>query len=57
MSLHPGGVQTDLARYIIGGVEAGDVRLSETAPPPSGIGGFLKEAVLDKVVLPIDQVS
>ena len=36
VSLHPGVVQTDLARYIIGGVEAGDVRLSETAEKPKG---------------------
>jgi len=53
VALHPGVVQTDLARYIIGGVEAGDTRLSETAPPPTGISKALKEGVLDKVVLPV----
>ena len=40
VSLHPGVVQTDLARYIIGGVEAGDVRLSETAEKPKGTRVF-----------------
>ena len=56
VSLHPGMVQTDLPRYIVGGVAAGDTRLSETAPPPptSGPGAFLKANLLDKVVLPID---
>ena len=48
-------VQTDLARYIIGGKDAGDVRLSEVKAPPSGIGKVLKESVLDKVLLPIDR--
>ena len=53
VALHPGVVQTDLARYIIGGVEAGDTRLSETAAPPTGVSKVLKESVLDKVVLPV----
>ena len=51
VALHPGVVQTDLARYIIGGVDAGDTRLSETAPPPQGVAKVLKESLLDKVVL------
>ena len=38
-----------------GGAAAGDVRQSETAAPPSGIGKVLKESLLDKVVLPIDR--
>jgi len=53
VTLHPGVVQTDLARYIVGGVAAEDTRLSETAPPPTGIGKFLKEKVLDNVVIPV----
>ena len=39
----------------IGGVNAGDMRLSETAAPPTGAGKFFKEKVLDSVVLPIDR--
>lgn len=53
VALHPGLVQTDLSRYIVGGVDAGDTRLSETTPPPSGWGKVFKEALLDKVVLPV----
>lgn len=52
VSLHPGAVQTDLARYIVGGVDAGDTRMSETQAAPTGIGKIFKGA-LDKVVLPI----
>lgn len=53
VALHPGVVQTDLSRYIVGGVAAADTRLSETAPPPTGVGKFLKESVLDKLVIPV----
>ena len=52
VALHPGAVQTDLARYIVGGVDAADVRLSETAVPPTP--GSLKKKILDAVILPID---
>jgi NAD(P)-dependent dehydrogenase (short-subunit alcohol dehydrogenase family) len=55
VALHPGAVQTDLPRYIIGGAGAGDVRMSETAPPPTGLGKAFKEGLLDKVVLPIER--
>lgn len=55
VSLHPGVVQTDLARYIIGGVAAEDTRLSESAPPPTGAGKFLKEKLLDNVVIPVSK--
>ena len=48
-------MQTDLARYIIGGKDAGDVRLSEIKAPPSGLGKMLKESVLDRVLLPINR--
>eukprot|EP00316_Scyphosphaera_apsteinii_P015873 CAMPEP_0119302440 /NCGR_PEP_ID=MMETSP1333-20130426/4031_1 /TAXON_ID=418940 /ORGANISM="Scyphosphaera apsteinii, Strain RCC1455" /LENGTH=383 /DNA_ID=CAMNT_0007304787 /DNA_START=29 /DNA_END=1180 /DNA_ORIENTATION=+ len=54
VSLHPGVVQTDLARYIIGGLSAGDTRLSETAPEPTGLGALVKGA-LDKVILTVPQ--
>lgn len=37
VALHPGTVQTDLSRYLLGGVAAGDTRLSETTPRPSGL--------------------
>ena len=40
-------------RYIIGGVDAGDVRLSETAAPPEGFGKLAKKA-LDAVIIPPD---
>ena len=55
MALHPGVVQTDLARYIVGGLEAGDTRMSETAAPPSGLGKAFKEKLLDKVILPVEK--
>jgi NAD(P)-dependent dehydrogenase (short-subunit alcohol dehydrogenase family) len=55
VALHPGVVQTDLARYIIGGAEAGDVRLSETADEPTGVARFLKVNVLDKLILPVQK--
>jgi hypothetical protein len=53
--LHPGAVQTDLARYITNGQDGGDVRLSEVTPisEPKPWEKFLKGA-LDKVILPID---
>ena len=35
VALHPGMVQTALTRYIIGGKDAGDTRLSETVAPPT----------------------
>lgn len=46
VALHPGVVQTDLSRYIVGGVAAEDQRLSETAPPPTGLGGCLLVLIL-----------
>jgi len=55
VSLHPGLVQTDLPRYVVGGVAAADTRASETAAPPSGVGKFFKESLLDKVVIPVDK--
>lgn len=56
VSLHPGVVQTDLGRYIVGGASADDLRLSETTPPPASgsPGAFLKKA-LDAVILPVPQ--
>mmetsp|Transcript_23323 Transcript_23323/g.74718 ORF Transcript_23323/g.74718 Transcript_23323/m.74718 type:complete len:386 (+) Transcript_23323:1-1158(+) len=54
VSLHPGVVQTDLGRFIMGGVGAEDVRLSETAAAPTGVGKLLKETLLDKVVIPVE---
>lgn len=53
--LHPGAVQTDLARYITNGADGGDVRLSETPPPEGGVFGKLVKGALDKVILPIDR--
>jgi len=55
VALHPGLVGTDLSRYIVGGVGAADVRLSETTPPPTGLGKAFKENLLDKVVLPVSR--
>jgi len=52
--LHPGVVQTDLARYIVGGVDAGDLHPTD-APPPTGVGAFLKSNVLDKAILTVDK--
>ena len=55
VSLHPGVVQTDLGRYIVGGVDAGDVRLSETTEAPTGVAKALKEGVLDRLILPVEK--
>ena len=52
VTLHPGVVQTDLARYITGGIGATDAHPTDV-PPPTGIGAFLKENVLDKAVLTV----
>jgi len=52
VTLHPGAVQTDLPRYIVGGKSAGDTRMSETAA--SAPNGFLKKA-LDSVVLTVEK--
>jgi NAD(P)-dependent dehydrogenase (short-subunit alcohol dehydrogenase family) len=54
VALHPGAVQTDLGRYIVGGLDAGDIRPSESSAPPSGVGKLVK-GLLDKVILPIDR--
>ena len=55
VALHPGLAQTDLSRYVIGGVGAEDTRLSETNKAPSGgLGGFLKKG-LDSVIQPVDK--
>jgi NAD(P)-dependent dehydrogenase (short-subunit alcohol dehydrogenase family) len=54
VSLHPGVVQTDLPRYIMGGVAGEDTRMSETAAPPTGLGKVVKESLLDKVVIPVE---
>lgn len=55
--LHPGAVQTDLARYITNGQDGGDVRRSETSAPsePEGRVGKWVKGALDKVILPIDR--
>jgi len=55
VTLDPGMVQTDLPRYVVGGATAGDMRLSETVPMPTGVGKLFKESLLDKVVAPIDE--
>ena len=54
VTLHPGVVQTDLARYIVGGVEATDLHPTDV-PPPTGVGAFLKANVLDKAILTVDK--
>jgi len=51
VTLHPGVVQTDLARYIVGGMPAEDTRLSETAPPPASAFDKFMKAALDNVLL------
>ena len=48
-------MQTDLGRYIIGGVDAGDVRASETAAPPQGVAGRLAKGALDALILPVEK--
>ncbi len=54
VALHPGAVQTDLGRYIVGGADAGDVRPSESTSTPTGFGKLLQGA-LNAVILPIDR--
>jgi len=54
VALHPGLVQTDLPRYVVGGVAAEDTRLSETTPPPTGAAAFLKASLLDPFVIPVE---
>lgn len=54
VTLHPGLVQTDLSRYVTGGIGAADAHPTE-APPPTGFGAFLKENVLDKAILTVDR--
>lgn len=55
--LHPGAVQTDLARYITNGVDGGDVRLSEEKDKGAAAKPWEKalQGALDKVVLPVDR--
>ena len=55
VTLHPGVVQTDLSRYIIGGVKADDAHPTQEAAAPSGVGAFLKTNLLDRVVLTVDK--
>ena len=54
VTLHPGVVQTDLARYVTGGIGAADAHPTDV-PPPTGIAAFLKENVLDKALLTVDR--
>lgn len=54
VALHPGVVQTDLTRYVTGGLKAEDAHPTQTAEKPTGVGKFLKEGLLDKVVIPVD---
>jgi NAD(P)-dependent dehydrogenase (short-subunit alcohol dehydrogenase family) len=55
VSLHPGVVQTDLSRYIVGGVAAEDAHPTSEAPEPTGVAKFLKSNVLDKAILTVDR--
>ena len=55
VTLHPGVVQTDLGRYIIGGVAAEDMHPTQGVEAPTGVGGFLKANVLDRVILTVDK--
>lgn len=55
VSLHPGVVATDLARYITDGMSGEDTRRSETTPPPTGFGKKLKETLLDPVIIPVEK--
>lgn len=55
VTMHPGVVQTDLGRYIIGGVAAEDAHPTQDVEPPSGVGAFLKSNVLDRVILTVDK--
>lgn len=54
VTLHPGVVQTDLARYVTGGIGAADAHPTDV-PPPTGLGAFFKENVLDKALLTVDR--
>lgn len=53
VAVHPGLVQTDLPRYVVGGAGAGDTRASETTAPPTGFALSLKEKLLDPFIQPI----
>lgn len=55
VSLHPGGVKTDLTRYVIGGVEADDQHPTQDLAPPSGPGALLKNIIIDRLSLPVDE--
>ena len=54
VALHPGVVQTDLGRYIVGGVTAGDRRPSEEVGEVSGAGALLQRAV-NVFILPVEK--
>ena len=55
VALHPGVVQTDLARYITGGLRAEDAHPTQDVPPPEGAAAWLKENLLDRVILTVDK--
>jgi len=55
VALHPGVVQTDLSRYIIGGASGGDLHPVQDAAAPTGVGAFLKSNLLDKAILTVDK--
>ena len=55
VALHPGVVNTDLPRYVVGGVSAEDLRMSETSEAPTGLSKTLKSIFLDPIVVPVEK--